>query len=322
MKVVSCKPSDVEVSVKLYNGCAFEVIDKWDSKQYAKTCDTMFYLRDGTGAYVWDCDDWLFLDFSLGKDGKSAYEIAVENGFVGTEVEWLESLRGDKGEQGPQGDQGKEGPKGSEGLPGKNGVGITQIAANYQVGSSGTTQPTGIWSTQIPQVPQGSYLWTKIFVYLDNNVIKDYYTVSRQGVDGQKGEKGDIGPQGPQGPAGVTGEVLDETYDLNLGGGYLNVKQKNGIVQLSLVITDATYQPNTKIYENGDIDGLLMKLLNTVRLERVIVYDFQNKQTPNVDSYLIEISNTGIEFIADSAVTFRDSEMGMLTFTMIPNNEL
>ena len=30
-----------------------------------------------------------------GKDGKSAYEIAVENGFVGTEEEWLESLQGD-----------------------------------------------------------------------------------------------------------------------------------------------------------------------------------------------------------------------------------
>lgn len=30
-----------------------------------------------------------------GTDGKSAYEIAVENGFVGTEEEWLESLQGE-----------------------------------------------------------------------------------------------------------------------------------------------------------------------------------------------------------------------------------
>ena len=29
-----------------------------------------------------------------GEDGKSAYQIAVENGFVGTEVEWLASLKG------------------------------------------------------------------------------------------------------------------------------------------------------------------------------------------------------------------------------------
>ena len=38
-----------------------------------------------------------------GTAGKSAYEIAVDNGFVGTETEWLESL---KGEQGDKGDNG------------------------------------------------------------------------------------------------------------------------------------------------------------------------------------------------------------------------
>ena len=32
-----------------------------------------------------------------GTAGKSAYEIAVQNGFVGTETEWLESLKGEKG---------------------------------------------------------------------------------------------------------------------------------------------------------------------------------------------------------------------------------
>ena len=30
--------------------------------------------------------------------GKSAYDIAVENGFKGTETEWLESLKGKDGE--------------------------------------------------------------------------------------------------------------------------------------------------------------------------------------------------------------------------------
>lgn len=33
-----------------------------------------------------------------GKDGKSAYELAVENGFDGTEKEWLESLKGKDGD--------------------------------------------------------------------------------------------------------------------------------------------------------------------------------------------------------------------------------
>lgn len=32
--------------------------------------------------------------------GASAYEIAVANGYVGTEEQWLESLKGDKGDKG------------------------------------------------------------------------------------------------------------------------------------------------------------------------------------------------------------------------------
>ena len=33
-----------------------------------------------------------------GKEGKSAYEVAVKNGFSGTEAEWLASLKGEKGD--------------------------------------------------------------------------------------------------------------------------------------------------------------------------------------------------------------------------------
>ena len=35
-----------------------------------------------------------------GEAGKSAYQIAIENGFIGTETEWLESLKGAKGDPG------------------------------------------------------------------------------------------------------------------------------------------------------------------------------------------------------------------------------
>ena len=56
-----------------------------------------------------------------GKDGKSAYEIAVEHGFVGTETEWLESLKGDDGKDGVNGKNGCDGRNGVDGLPGKDG---------------------------------------------------------------------------------------------------------------------------------------------------------------------------------------------------------
>jgi len=38
--------------------------------------------------------------------GKSNYEIAVENGFEGTEREWLETLKGEKGDEGQAGESG------------------------------------------------------------------------------------------------------------------------------------------------------------------------------------------------------------------------
>lgn len=53
--------------------------------------------------------------YAKGDPGKSAYEIAVEQGFVGTEEEWLESLKGQDGAQGPQGPQGPQGDPGVSG---------------------------------------------------------------------------------------------------------------------------------------------------------------------------------------------------------------
>lgn len=71
---------------------------------------------------------------SRGAAGKSAYEVALQNGFTGTEADWLTSLKGqkgdtgakgepgEKGERGEKGDPGKKGEKGDAGTPGKNGV--------------------------------------------------------------------------------------------------------------------------------------------------------------------------------------------------------
>ena len=46
---------------------------------------------------------------NIGRDGKSAYEIAVDNGFSGYVSEWLQSLHGEKGDPGIPGVPGKDG---------------------------------------------------------------------------------------------------------------------------------------------------------------------------------------------------------------------
>ena len=75
-----------------------------------KLADTLAPLADFPAAYAKDIefDDGKNLQEKLnngelgggggsGAAGKSAYEIAVDNGFVGTETEWLESLKGKQG---------------------------------------------------------------------------------------------------------------------------------------------------------------------------------------------------------------------------------
>ena len=69
-----------------------------------------------------------------GKDGESAYEIAVRNGFEGTETEWLESL---KGETGATGSAGKDG---TDGTDGKDGYTLDDLMANYLENNPGATE--------------------------------------------------------------------------------------------------------------------------------------------------------------------------------------
>ena len=56
---------------------------------------------------------------TVGEPGKSAYEVAVEEGYTGTVTEWLASLVGPAGEQGLQGEPGA---KGDTGEPGPQGI--------------------------------------------------------------------------------------------------------------------------------------------------------------------------------------------------------
>lgn len=86
-----------------------------------------------------------------------------------------------------------------------DGRGVASTSVEYQASTSGTTVPTGTWSTTIPSVAQGSYLWTKTTTNYTSGTPTVGYSVARMGVNGAKGEKGEIGQTGPQGPQGLKG---------------------------------------------------------------------------------------------------------------------
>jgi hypothetical protein len=87
-----------------------------------------------------------------GEVGLSAYEVALDNGFEGTEAEWLASLvgpqgaKGDTGDTGPQGDVGPQGETGPQGEPGPQG----------ETGAQGPEGPAGPQGEQGPQGDPGT----------------------------------------------------------------------------------------------------------------------------------------------------------------------
>lgn len=89
-----------------------------------------------------------------GPDGNSAYDVAVLDGFVGTESEWLASLVGPQGPQGIQGEQGIQGIQGETGPQGPQGI-QGEIGPQGIQGETGPQGPQGPQGETGPQGPQG-----------------------------------------------------------------------------------------------------------------------------------------------------------------------
>lgn len=151
--------------------------------------DAQLYLKGDT--------EWKFIaDLSgmQGIQGLSAYQVAVQEGFVGSEEEWVASLKGEKGDKGDQGEQGLQGepftyddftPDQLEGLK----------------GPKGDTGETG------PQGEKG-----------DPFVYEDFTSEQLEALRGPQGIQGEPGPQGIQGEKGDKGDKGDTGSGLTVKG--------------------------------------------------------------------------------------------------------
>lgn len=145
--------------------------------------DSRLYLKGDT--------EWKFisdLSGAQGIQGLSAYQVAVQHGFEGTEAEWLISLKGEKGETGPKGDKGNTGEKGATGERGPQGL-------QGERGLQGVQGEKGEQGIQGPVGPKGEQ--------------------GEQGIQGIQGPQGEPGPQGPKGDTGsglnIKGELDSES---------------------------------------------------------------------------------------------------------------
>lgn len=136
--------------------------------------------------------------------GYSAYEVAVINGFSGTEEEWLESLKGAPGAPGKDGEKGEQGEPGSvvfeelteeqkellRGAPGKDG----EDGQDGAPGKDGTDGKDGVSPTVTVAKISGGHRVT----ITDANGMKTFDV-----MDGEDGGGGS-GGGGADGEDGVT----------------------------------------------------------------------------------------------------------------------
>ena len=146
---------------------------------------------------------------SVGEDlprGKSAYEIAKENGFDGTEAEWLASL---KGATGAAGTNGKDGENGKTPYVGENGnwyigaddTGKPSRGAKGEPGQDGVTPTFSIESVETGE--PGTDADVTMTGDAPNHGLK--FVIPR-GDKGDKGDKGSPGAKGDKGEPGAKGE--------------------------------------------------------------------------------------------------------------------
>ena len=119
-----------------------------------------------------------------GTDGKSAYQIAVEQGYQGSESDWLSSLKGDKGEKGNTGAKGNPGQDGAEG---KSAYAIA-VEHGYE-----DSEEKWLLSLKGEKGDTG-----------ERGEKGDTGDRGLQGVPGEKGEKGDAGVAGKDGTDGFS----------------------------------------------------------------------------------------------------------------------
>jgi len=153
-----------------------------------------------------------------GSDGKSAYQIAVEQGYQGSESDWLSSLKGDKGEK------GNTGAKGNPGQDGAEGKSAYAIAVEH-----GYEDSEEKWLLSLK---------------------------GEKGDTGERGEKGDTGDRGLQGVPGEKGEKGDAGVAGKDGtDGFSPIANvvKNGSV-ITITITDKNGTTTVTLTEGAAVD--------------------------------------------------------------------
>lgn len=219
--------------------------------------DSRLYLKGDT--------EWKFisdLSGAQGIQGLSAYQVAVQHGFEGTEDKWLISLKGEKGETGPKGDKGDTGEKGAtgergpQGLQGERGLQGVQGEKGEQgiqgpVGPKGEQGEQGIQGIQGPAGPQGP-----VGPKGEQGEPGPKGEPGADGAPGIQGPKGDPGQKGEKGDPGSDASVTKQNVEAVLTGDITSHNHDSRYISKSNTSTytpTADYHPATKKYVDDTV---------------------------------------------------------------------
>ena len=183
---------------------------------------------------------------SVGEDlprGKSAYEVAVENGFSGTETEWLASL---KGATGAPGANGKDGKDGKTPYVGDNG--------NWYIGADDTGKPSrGAKGDKGEKGEKGA-----------QGIQGEQGIQGVQGEKGDKGDKGSPGAKGDKGEPGAKGDKGDPGATPNLTIGTVTTLEAGQNATASITGESPDLTLNLGIPKGADGEGKAVDISTTL----------------------------------------------------------
>lgn len=135
--------------------------------------------------------------------------------------------------------QGSNGQNGTNGADGDDGVGIATTIIEYNKSTNSTTPPSTGWTSTIPSISGGQYLWTRVTLNYTNGQKAESYTVARQGEDGADGQlfTGETEPtdfnEGDIWYKVVSGRVTG-VYEAN-GGAWVEIPFESSVIAETII---------------------------------------------------------------------------------------
>lgn len=237
--------------------------------------DFVFTVKNGDKGDKGDADR-LYFKFASQKPTDSSHSMGdVPDEWLGfyagttppsgwQDYTWVR-VRGDKGDKG-------------------DAATLTGHSTTYMVSDSGTIVPSGSWVADVPNVPQGKYLWTRTVLTFNSGNPVTSYSVSRMGLDGS-GAVSSVNGKGPD----PTGNVRVNAEDITTTGGQ----------SIEAVITDITDRLGKKASSvNGqlpDTDGAITVKAENIKASsgKTVQAELEEKQPKILSTGLLKGTGDG-----------------------------